>query len=214
MKRNLFVVGLAISALTLSMAEYNIRYDIGVKKDIKFVESISEPTEPVKPPIIYGDWINYQSVFDCSTWQPLRSTVTLNTSFNQNRTCSQEQRRSVTNGDVSEESQIISVSEVKNTTGTLECLAYSLSTPTGFGSYGSTTNVTGVLENPNNGTRVSWKTALIYSDLNQTKKPDKNEIIANGYKYTRGTFSGNRNITFEGYNYKSYDYSICRHILD
>lgn len=213
MRRNLFVVGLAISALTLSMAEYNIRYDIGVKKDIKFVESISEPTEPVKPPIIYGDWINYQSVFDCSTWQPLRSTVTLNTSFNQNRTCSQEQRRSVTNGDVSEESQIISVSESQSNNGTLECRAYSLSN-TGFGSYGSTTNNTGILENPNNGTRVGWNTATIYSDLNQTKKPDKGEVIVNGYKYIRGTLSGSRNITFEGYNYKTYDYSICRHILD
>lgn len=191
-------------------AEYTLKFGIE-KSNIKFLKK-TETELPPKP--IYGEWYNFEEPYECSTWIPLRSTITNGINFSQTSECNQKQKRSVSNiPNIYEENKVISINITRVNTGTLECPTFNISS-NAFISYGSPTNTTGVIEVPNNGTRIAWNGVLIYSTLNQIKKEPLDEIVLNGYKYKKNLSYPIRNITFEGYNYKSYDRSICRHILE
>lgn len=207
MKYSLLILAIAINSIAFA-SNYKAIYYLD-KSSINFVENKSNPSTPP----VYGEWENVDDVFDCTSWTPSRGTVTNGTSFNQSRNCQQAQKRTVTNSDVSEESRNITVSDVQTATGTLTCNPFNISNSSMI-SYGSVNNLTGVLENPNYGTRMSWNGYLIFGDLNQTLKSDRTEIVVDGYVYKRQSFVSSRNITFEGYNYKTYDYSVCRYPVE
>lgn len=188
-------------------ADYNVIYFLN-KPDINFVNYSSE----VLPPT-YGEWENFGDVFNCTSWSPSKNTISNGTTFDQNRNCQQLQKRTVSNSDITEESRNINVSETQKSTGTLTCNVFNISGSSMI-TYGSVNNSNGTMENPNFGTRMSWNGSLIYSDLNQTLKEDRTEIVVGSFVYRRQSFVASRNITFEGYNYKSYDHAVCRYPLE
>lgn len=196
----------SILVIKQSIANYEMIYPMK-EFNIEFKKNnVEEPT----PEIIYGEWVNFNNQYNCTDYSPLNNTISIGVQFQQTQECYQDQVRTVTNSNINEEYRTINVVNSKNEIGTLDCKYYNIGIY-GFGSYGSQSNNTGIIENPNNGTRISWNAVLIYSDLNQTKKTDKSFIDLNGYRYIRKELTNNRNINFEGYNYKSYDHSICRH---
>lgn len=206
MKYPILILAVALNSIAFA-ANYHAVYFID-KSNIEF-----KSETPQQPAPIYGEWENFGDVFNCTSWTPSRGTVSNGTVFDQNRDCQQEQKRTVSNSNVTEESRNITVQSSQKSTGTLTCNAFNISNSSTV-TYGSVNNSTGVLENPNFGTRMSWNGSLIFSDLNQTLKDDRTEITVGGFVYKRQAFVASRNITFEGYNYKTYDYSVCRYPVE
>lgn len=197
-----------ILTMSFSFANYELVYPMQ-SYNIKFVKKEIDNGNP-ELPIIYGDWTNINEPFNCTEWIPSRNTVTNGVNFQQTKNCSQEQIRTVTNGQVTEEYQTIAVVVNQNNTGNLECRSFNVGI-NGFASYGSQSNLTGIIENPNKGSRISWGSVLIFSDLNQINKANRNEITVSGYVYSKQSVINIRNINFEGFNYKSYDAGVCRY---
>ncbi len=80
----------------------------------------------------------------------------------------------------------------------------------GWVDYGAPANSTGILEDPNNGTRIAWNSAVLYSNLDQTKKSSVSSITIGAYRYSPFGVAKTRATTFNGYSYKAYDRGMCR----
>lgn len=81
--------------------------------------------------VTVGQWAASGSTYNCSVWSPLASEVRQGTVFTQNRSCSQQQTRSlkyVFDGQeirvINESQEINGVSESQSATGTLVANCY------------------------------------------------------------------------------------------
>lgn len=123
---------------------------------------------------IYGNWTNTGGIYDCLTWTPDSSTITINTAFTQtSNDCKQNQNRSVQNREQETttleirnkdvaiiESQFIASSSTRASTGTKE--TWIPTTP----SYGTWTN-SGAVYGCTNWTPAA-STGLVGTTVNQT----------------------------------------------
>lgn len=121
MKKGLLSIAVA-SATLYSFADYKQLINLE-HNDYKIIKSVSQSKE-------LSDWINKNTPYNCSVWSPSIESVTDGVTFNQDRTCLQDQEKTETtythysdgSKKVSQvivtESQTVSVDESQSNTGT------------------------------------------------------------------------------------------------
>jgi hypothetical protein len=144
MKKSILILSL-LGCISSANADYSIK--IPLEHNLEFYNW--DVYSPLK-----SNWSNTGSVYGCSNWNPLESTITINQSYTQTATdCKQDQIRSVQNreidkvsgriknvGDPYSESQVITVSDQKNSIGTKETWAITTPTYTNWTDDGSVIN--------------------------------------------------------------------------
>ena len=199
------------------MAEYSMKYPLEDMANITVEPALQNGT-----PIITA-WNNVGSPSNCSSYSPELTDFISGDKFVQTYLgCSQMQERTVTptlfnpqtgvttNGTPYQESQTLSnyrYTLVQIGTGKKACSKY-------FNYNGTSVwqeLAININDSPNMGYGIYWKGMPVKSLMNYVKQDRISSMEVDGYRYTRGEYV---NLQYQGNGYTTYNYEICKELIE